>query len=141
MTMQCLCGRRIGDQETLRAEIAAWSENVNTPSAGILAHEGSTTLVASARASAQRSRVDKVLVRPARHRRHDGPRCNPYAKGLTAARPTGQCTGLQGFLETESRTLWALGRHTRIPRPGPVSLCSSLTDFEHRPQPLRSPDQ
>ena len=35
MTRQCLSGRRIGDLETLRAEIAAWSLDVNTRQRGV----------------------------------------------------------------------------------------------------------
>ncbi len=35
MTRQCLHGRRIGDLETLRTEIAAWSEGVNTRQHGV----------------------------------------------------------------------------------------------------------
>ncbi len=35
MTRQCLCGRRIGHLETLRTEIAAWSEGVNTRQRGV----------------------------------------------------------------------------------------------------------
>ncbi len=35
MTRQCLSGRRIGDLETLRTEIAAWSEGVNTRQRGV----------------------------------------------------------------------------------------------------------
>ena len=35
MTRQCLSGRRIGDLETLRAEIAAWSEDLNTRQRGV----------------------------------------------------------------------------------------------------------
>ena len=35
MTRQCLSGRRIGDLETLRTEIAAWSEGVNTRQHGV----------------------------------------------------------------------------------------------------------
>ena len=35
MTRQCLNGRRIGDLETLRAEIAAWSKDVNTRQRGV----------------------------------------------------------------------------------------------------------
>ena len=35
MTRQCLSGRRIGDLKTLRAEIAAWSKDVNTRQRGV----------------------------------------------------------------------------------------------------------
>ena len=35
MTRQCLNGRRIGDLETLRAEIAAWSADANTRQRGV----------------------------------------------------------------------------------------------------------
>ena len=35
MTRQCLSGRRIGDLETLRTEIAAWSTDVNTRQRGV----------------------------------------------------------------------------------------------------------
>ncbi len=35
MTRQCLSGCRIGDLETLRTEIAAWSEGVNTRQRGV----------------------------------------------------------------------------------------------------------
>jgi len=35
MTRQCLSGRRIGDLDTLRAEIAAWSTDVNTRQRGV----------------------------------------------------------------------------------------------------------
>ena len=35
MTRQCLSGRRIGDLKTLRAEIAAWSKDVNTCQRGV----------------------------------------------------------------------------------------------------------
>lgn len=35
MTRQCLSGRRIGDLETLRAEIAAWSADVNARQRGV----------------------------------------------------------------------------------------------------------
>ena len=35
MTRQCLSGRRIGDLETLRAEIAAWSADVNAHQRGV----------------------------------------------------------------------------------------------------------
>ena len=35
MTRQCLSGRRIGDLETLRAEIAAWSLDVSTRQRGV----------------------------------------------------------------------------------------------------------
>lgn len=35
MTRQCLSGRRIGDLGTLRAEIAAWSTDVNTRQRGV----------------------------------------------------------------------------------------------------------
>ena len=35
MTRQCLSGRRIADLETLRTEIAAWSEGVNTRQRGV----------------------------------------------------------------------------------------------------------
>ncbi len=35
MTRQCLSGRRTGDLETLRTEIAAWSTDVNTGQRGV----------------------------------------------------------------------------------------------------------
>ena len=35
LTRQCLSGRRIGDLEMLRAEIAAWSANVSTRQRGV----------------------------------------------------------------------------------------------------------
>ena len=35
MTRQCPSGRRIGDMETLRAEIAAWSADVNAGQRGV----------------------------------------------------------------------------------------------------------
>ena len=35
MTRQCLSGRRIGDLDTLRAEIAAWSTDVNARQRGV----------------------------------------------------------------------------------------------------------
>ena len=35
MTRQCLSGRRIGDLETLRTEIAAWSKDVNAHQRGV----------------------------------------------------------------------------------------------------------
>ena len=35
MTRQCLSGRRIGDLNTLRAEIAAWSADVTTRQRGV----------------------------------------------------------------------------------------------------------
>ena len=35
MTRQCLSGRRIGDLETLQAEIAAWSKDVGTRQRGV----------------------------------------------------------------------------------------------------------
>ena len=35
MTRQCLSGRWIGDLETLRAEIVAWSKDVNTRQRGV----------------------------------------------------------------------------------------------------------
>ena len=35
MTRQCLSGRRIGDLETLQAQIATWSEGVNTHRRGV----------------------------------------------------------------------------------------------------------
>ena len=35
MTRQCLTGRRIGDLDTLRAEIAAWATDVNERQRGV----------------------------------------------------------------------------------------------------------
>jgi hypothetical protein len=35
LTRQCIAGRRIGDLETLQAEIAAWSEDVNQTQRGV----------------------------------------------------------------------------------------------------------
>ena len=35
MTRRCLDGRRIGDLETLRAEVAAWSTDVNRRQRGV----------------------------------------------------------------------------------------------------------
>ena len=35
MTRQCLSGRRIGDLETLRAAVAAWSADVNARQRGV----------------------------------------------------------------------------------------------------------
>jgi hypothetical protein len=35
LTRQCIAGRRIGDLETLRGEIAAWSADVNTTQRGV----------------------------------------------------------------------------------------------------------
>ena len=35
MTQQCVDGRRFGDIETLRDEIAAWSTDINTAQRGV----------------------------------------------------------------------------------------------------------
>ena len=43
MTRQCLKDRRIGDIDTLRDEIAAWSTDVNTRPARVDWHMGSAT--------------------------------------------------------------------------------------------------
>ena len=50
MTRQCLSGRRIGDLETLRTEIPAWSTDVNSRHRGIDWRMRSAMLAASSRA-------------------------------------------------------------------------------------------